>query len=64
MKIHVRQSKSGSWFYHILGDNGRILATSEQYASKGNAKRAANSLGDRINLTQVCVVAVVEPRIA
>ena len=61
MKIHVRQAKNGQWYYHILGDNGRILSTSETYSTKGNAKRAADRFADRVNVTTACMAFVIEP---
>jgi uncharacterized protein YegP (UPF0339 family) len=33
-----------AWRYRLLGGNGEVIATSEGYASKANAKRAARRL--------------------
>lgn len=42
-------SKAGHWFVRLRdGVNGEILMVSELYGKKGNAKRAAEKLGDRI----------------
>ena len=41
MKIIVQKNSQGAWFWHLIGGNGEILASSEAYASKGNCLRTA-----------------------
>lgn len=38
------------WYYNIVADNGHILATSQKYFSKGNARRAAINAATRSKL--------------
>lgn len=40
MRIQVKKKKH--WYYRIVAVNGRILLTSETYASERNATRAAD----------------------
>ena len=41
-RIQVRQGDSGSWYWRVVAAaNGHIVLTSETYASKGNAVKAA-----------------------
>ena len=42
-RIQVRQGDSGSWYWRVVAANSRILLTSETYASKGNAAKAARN---------------------
>lgn len=38
--LKLKQNKAGKWFLSLVGKNGKILMTSEDYAKKGNAERA------------------------
>ncbi len=40
-RIQVRQGDSGSWYWRIVAANSHVVLTSETYASKGNAVKAA-----------------------
>lgn len=46
MKIELFEDAGGCWRWRLVGGNGEILATSEAYAKKGNAKRTAKRLAD------------------
>ena len=40
-RIEIAPSRNGGWFLRLRASNGRVLAVSEVYASKANARRAA-----------------------
>jgi uncharacterized protein YegP (UPF0339 family) len=43
--LDVFQDEGGRWRWHIFAGNGRRIATSgEDFASKGNARRAARGM--------------------
>lgn len=44
--IEIFQGENKEWYFRVKGKNGEIVATSEGYDSKGNAKRGINSLLD------------------
>jgi len=41
--LELKENKAGRWYYNVMGQNGQILSTSEAYARKTNAHRAASS---------------------
>jgi uncharacterized protein YegP (UPF0339 family) len=41
MKIRYHQGKDGQWYAALVASNGKVMLSSEGYASKSNAKRAA-----------------------
>jgi len=41
--VELKENKAGRWYYNVMGQNGQILSTSEAYARKTNAHRAASS---------------------
>jgi uncharacterized protein YegP (UPF0339 family) len=42
MKIQFFEAKNEQWYWHLVSDNGKIIADGgEGYDSKGNVKRAA-----------------------
>ena len=41
MKIVVQKNIQGAWFWHLIGGNGEIMASSEAYSSKSNCKKTA-----------------------
>lgn len=41
--IEVFKGEDG-WRYHVLGDNGEVMCTSEAYSDKSNAIRGAEDL--------------------
>ncbi len=45
-RIQVRQGDSGSWYWRVVAANSHVILTSETYASKGNAVKAANNFQD------------------
>lgn len=45
MHIEVLRAESGGWFWRLLGENGRILATSEIYSRKEGAVKTAAKVG-------------------
>lgn len=41
-RIQVRQDHAnGAWYWRIVSRNGQVILTSETYAKRGNAERAA-----------------------
>lgn len=38
--LKLKQNKAGKYYLSLVGKNGKILMTSEDYAKKGNAERA------------------------
>lgn len=42
-RIEILAAEGGGYFLRLRASNGRILAHSEVYASKSNAKRAASA---------------------
>ena len=40
-RIEIAPSRGGGWFLRLRASNGRILAVSEVYVNKSNARRAA-----------------------
>lgn len=48
--VHLISDRRGKWYLRLVGANGEILAHSESYFSKWNAKRAArkNFPGKRV----------------
>lgn len=50
MYIIVKRRRVLMWHYVVIGGNGQVLSSSETYFSKGNAKRAAKSLGSNLGI--------------
>jgi len=44
MTIEIRHKKK--WYWVLLAANGKVWATSETYANKGNCERATKDLRD------------------
>ena len=44
MYIEAKEGKSGKWYYTLNANNDKVLCTSEMYAKKWNAVRAAKKL--------------------
>jgi len=44
MRIELFKDIGGCWRWHLVAGNHEILATSEAYAKKGNARRSAELL--------------------
>lgn len=38
-KYELTQTRSGAWYWRVIGANGELLAHSESYASKQMAKK-------------------------
>lgn len=55
-KFEVLPNRSGQYYWRLKADNGEIVAVSESYASKYNARRGAElvqSLAGRAYITEV-----------
>jgi uncharacterized protein YegP (UPF0339 family) len=39
--VELTRNVEGKWYLRVVGANGEIIATSETYATKWNARRAA-----------------------
>jgi hypothetical protein len=51
MKIQIFEDSANEWRWHLVADNGRIVADSaEGYAKKGNAKRAIQKVLAKLGL--------------
>ena len=48
LKIDLFEDVGGCWRWRLVAANGEILASSEAYAKKGNAKRTAKKLVEAI----------------
>ena len=48
--IEVFQGDDGKWYYRLAHINGNKLATSQDYANKGNAKRAARRVSSGLGI--------------
>jgi uncharacterized protein YegP (UPF0339 family) len=48
MKLELVERLNDQWAYRFTANNGEILVWSENYASKGNAKKAAIIFLDNI----------------
>lgn len=48
MKLELVERPNDEWAYRFIAKNGEILVWSENYASKGNAKKAAITFLDNI----------------
>jgi uncharacterized protein YegP (UPF0339 family) len=46
MKVIIQQNTQGAWFWHLVGLNGEIVASSEAYSSKSSCKRTAKQVAD------------------
>jgi uncharacterized protein YegP (UPF0339 family) len=44
MKIELWKGLDGQWYWHIVGRNGQVMATSEGYKRKGAAKKSATTV--------------------
>jgi uncharacterized protein YegP (UPF0339 family) len=44
MHLEVVKGESGQWHINLVGANGETMMSSETYASKGNAIRAAYNI--------------------
>lgn len=53
------QAKNGEWYFNIVAGNGEIVATSETYATKSNASRAAKTV--RTLIGRLGAVPTIEP---
>ena len=47
MKVKMFEGADG-WRWHLVGDNGEILSTSEAYASRDSAERTATMVQEAI----------------
>jgi uncharacterized protein YegP (UPF0339 family) len=54
--IHVKQGRSGKWYYRIEHTNGQCLATSQTYSSKEACVDSAKALFTRHSTTIKLVV--------
>ena len=50
MKIEIRKSDLGGWWFVLLGRNSKVVMTSEMYVSRSNARRAARKTGRALRL--------------
>jgi uncharacterized protein YegP (UPF0339 family) len=48
MRIYVFEREDGDFGVRLVGGNGEVVMSSEGYASKGNANRAADRLAEVI----------------
>lgn len=48
MRIQVKQGGGGAWYYRVVSYNGQVMLTSETYASRSNARRAARQFADAL----------------
>jgi uncharacterized protein YegP (UPF0339 family) len=53
MKIVVKKNKRGSWFSHIIGENGEIMYSSEAYSAKAACLKTAKMCGEKFGLSVV-----------
>ena len=51
MKIHILSEYGDTHWYRLVANNGHTLMTSEMYANKGNAVRAAKKTARALGLT-------------
>ncbi len=49
-KVQLKKSTGGKWFMRALSNNGRIITSSQQYASKAAAKRTAKQLAKQLDV--------------
>lgn len=45
-QYEVLEASNGGYYFNLLASNGRVVGTSEVYASRGNAERAIDSVMD------------------
>ena len=48
MHFQIRRASGGQYYWHIVGSNGKVLATSEMYYSKAEAEAAIESLKSKV----------------
>jgi len=48
----LRMTRSGTYYFNLVGKNGEIIATSEVYASKWNAQRAIRTVRGLVELVR------------
>lgn len=48
MKIQILQGKTGAWYWRLVAKNNKILAHSESYDSKRNAKKTAKKVASNM----------------
>ena len=53
MKVKIKRSSNGQYYFNVCADNSQILATSETYTQKHNAVKAINSLINGMGMAQV-----------
>lgn len=46
MKFEIRDATGGQFYWRIVASNGQVLATSETYYNKADARSAAQSVKD------------------
>jgi uncharacterized protein YegP (UPF0339 family) len=44
MKFEIRRASGGQYYWRIVASNGQVLATSETYYNKTDARAAAESV--------------------
>ncbi|PTY00734.1 DUF1508 domain-containing protein [Verrucomicrobia bacterium LW23] len=44
MKIAIKKGKNGQFYFNVVAANHKVLATSEMYINKGDAKSAAEAI--------------------
>ncbi len=44
--FEVKQASNGQYYVNLVAGNGQVIATSELYVTKGNAKRAAEGIAN------------------
>lgn len=47
-RYDVRQARDGRYYFNIIATNGQVVATSQMYASRGNANRAVDAIIDTL----------------
>jgi uncharacterized protein YegP (UPF0339 family) len=64
-KIEVLQNAAGKWFWRAKAANGRVVATAGQaFATKADAKRAAERTKEKIAAAPIVVVDDVSAQVA
>ena len=53
MRVKIKRSSNGQYYFNVYADNGKILATSETYTQKHNATKAINVLINGMGMAQV-----------
>lgn len=58
--IEIYERSDGDWGYRVKGENGKVMAQSEGYASAFNANRGAQDLVRRLKTLSSTVVGTIE----